>query len=95
MIGFKSISDLVLGGGMFFEVEWSEEAGTFRRVYRAENFNTVWRITKHMNIERRQAKRPVMRGIRIRHLRKYEGGFFNITADYEKNMAFDADGSEK
>lgn len=80
---------------MFFRVDWVEEgAGPSHRIYRAADFRTLWRVVKHMNIERRIARRPLMRQIKIKELEKYEGEFFDITDNFDANMAIDTDRSE-
>lgn len=42
---------------LFFEVDWIEEKEGFTKgVYRAKDFNTMYRAIKHMNIEQQEMK---------------------------------------
>lgn len=76
---------------MFFEVDWIEE-GLTQRVFRAKDFGTLYRAIKHMNIERQVSKRPVMKGIQIKALTKYDGEYLDITGNFEADMALDVKG---
>ena len=80
---------------MFFEVDWiEEETGFTQRVFRAKDYGTMYRAIKHMNIERQGKKRPVMRGIRIQALEKYDGEYSDITGNFDHDMAIDAESEQ-
>ncbi len=80
---------------MFFEVEWSELGEkTFRRTYKAEDFYSLWRAIKYMNMERNEKKRPIMKRIQITNLEKCDDGYFEITGDYETDMQIDEEDLE-
>ena len=77
---------------MFFEVDWIEdETGFTRRIFRAKDFDTMYRAIKHMNIERQGKKRPVMKGIRIQALAEYDGEYSDITGNFDHDMALDSE----
>lgn len=81
---------------MYYKVEWTEDdGGDFCRIYKARDFNTLWRLVSHMNCERKYSNRPVMRQLTITVQEKCSGEFFEITNNYDANMAIDSDRSEQ
>ncbi len=81
---------------MYYKVEWTEdEGGNFCRIYKARDFNTLWRLVSHMNYERKYSNRPVMKQLKITAKKKCGGEFFEITNNYDANMEIDAVRSEQ
>ena len=77
---------------MYYRVEWTEDGkGDFSRTYKARDFREMWRLVSRMNFERKYSHRPVMRRISISAHEKYDGEFFEITSNYDANMATDAE----
>ena len=77
---------------MYYKVEWTEDGrGNFYRIYKSRDFREMWRLVSRMNFERKYSHRPVMRRISISAHEKYDGEFFEITSNYDANMATDAE----
>ena len=77
---------------MYYRVEWTEDGkGDFFRTYKARDFRELWRLVSRMNFERKYSNRPIMQQIRISAHEKYDGEFFEITSNYDANMATDAE----
>lgn len=77
---------------MYYKVEWTEDGkGDFSRTYKVKDFREMWRLVSRMNFERKYSHRPVMRRISISAHEKYDGEFFEITSNYDANMAIDTE----
>ena len=77
---------------MYYRVEWTEDGkGDFSRTYKSRDFREMWRLVSRMNFERKYSHRPVMRRISISAHEKYDGEFFEITSNYDANMAIDTE----
>ena len=81
---------------MYYKVEWTEDGrGNFYRIYKSRDFREMWRLVSRMNFERKYSHRPVMRRISISAHEKYDGEFFEITSNYDANMAIDTERNEQ
>ena len=75
---------------MYYEIEWFEEnAGRFRRVFRAKDIPALWRAVHYMNMERKERDRPLMKKIRVTVLDEYKGEHSAITGSFVKDMRLD------
>ena len=81
---------------MYYKVEWTEDGGgNFCRIYKARDFREMWWLVSRMNFERKYSNRPVMKQLKITAQEKCDGEFFEITNNYDANMAIDSDRSEQ
>lgn len=72
-------------------MKWIEDEVRFaRRVFRAIDFDAMYRAIKHKNIVRQKKKRPVMKGIRIQALAEYDGEHSGIIGIFSDDMALDS-----
>ena len=62
-----------------------------RRVFRAKDLPALWTAIKYMNIERQESGRPVMKQIRIKTMRKYDGEFSDIIGNFDADMELDVE----
>lgn len=75
---------------MYYRVEWTEDGTNFfRRIYKARDFNTMWKAVYYMNCERKETGRPVMKQMQITAQKKCDDGYFEVTGRYESDMALD------
>ena len=80
---------------MFYIVTWIEDrTETFSRVYKAKDFNTMWRAVYYMNYERKGTGRPAMKQIKIKAQKKCNSEYLEIIGDFDKDMALDKIGIE-
>lgn len=79
---------------MYYDIDWIEDDNCrTRRVFRAKDLPALWTVIKHMNMERRENDRPVMKQIRIKVMNKYDGEFSDIIGDLDADMKLDTDRS--
>ena len=79
---------------MYYEVEWAEdESCNFWRVYKARDVGALWKAISYMNMERKEAGRPVMKKIQINVLDEYDGECLIITGNYAEDIQLDVDRS--
>ena len=77
---------------MFYDVDWIEEEDhRIRRVFRAKDLPALWTAIKYMNIERQESGRPVMKQIRIKTMRKYDGEVSDIIGNFDADMELDVE----